>query len=438
MVMIQDEPVATSFIMVSILTVQAVGRVVSISFVGYLASRLGILSGEKHISKLNVTIFTPCLIFSQLAKDLSLSRILEFSVIPIFYVVSILMAYVFAQITSKCFHLNKKQGNFVTAMSVFGSNSLPISLSMVLATTLPNLLWDHIEDDNSTKVASRGIMYLMVYQQLDLILRWSWGYNSLLAKSDFHDSTTDSNENVEYQIISDEETPILMPIGASTKSVDLQTTLGGVQEEGKLKGYGAISDKTSKEITYEQSPLLRLLRYIPSFMNAPLWSMLVSLIVVVIKPLHYQLFENDGFIKNTITSSIDDLGKLSIPLILLVLGSNLASQNEREHEHIQSQKYNHIVIASILSRMILPFLFLLPLFVYLTMAGHGVSRDPIFLVITFIIAVSPPAMQLSQICQLNGVFEKEMAGVLFWGYVVLMLPTTIIVVIAGLNVLSWI
>ena len=70
-------------------------------------------------------------------------------------------------------------------MAVFGnSNSLPISLVLSLSKTIPSLAWDKIPGDNSEEVAARGILYLMVFQQLGQVLRWSWGFNSLLAKED--------------------------------------------------------------------------------------------------------------------------------------------------------------------------------------------------------------------------------------------------------------
>jgi predicted permease len=68
---------------------------------------------------------------------------------------------------------------------VFGnSNSLPISLVISLSQTLRGLHWDKIPNDNDDEVAARGILYLLVFQQLGQLLRWSWGYNVLLAPAE--------------------------------------------------------------------------------------------------------------------------------------------------------------------------------------------------------------------------------------------------------------
>lgn len=88
--------------------------------------------------------------------------------------------------------------------------------------------------------------------------------------------------------------------------------------------------------------------------------------------------------------------------------------------------------------MILPTVVLLPLIALcVKFINTSILDDPIFLIVAFILTVSPPAIQLSQITQLNNIYQKEMAGVLFWGYVVLTLPTTIFIVATSLQVLKW-
>lgn len=68
---------------------------------------------------------------------------------------------------------------------MFGnSNSLPISLIISLSQTLRGLHWDKVPNDNDDEVAARGILYLLIFQQLGQLLRWSWGYNVLLAPAE--------------------------------------------------------------------------------------------------------------------------------------------------------------------------------------------------------------------------------------------------------------
>src|SRR4051794_12441004 len=83
---------------------------------------------------------------------------------------------------ARLFNLRRRARNFVIAMGVFGnSNSLPMSLVVSLSFTLKGLHWDQIPGDNDNDVAARGILYLLIFQQLGQLVRWSWGYNVLLA-----------------------------------------------------------------------------------------------------------------------------------------------------------------------------------------------------------------------------------------------------------------
>lgn len=119
-----------SFQQISFLTFQAVVQVFIICLAGYWAASSKLLTNEgtKVISKLNVDLFTPALIFSKLASSLSLKKLLEVILIPLLYAITTLISYLSSLLVSKWLELTEPESNFVTAMSVFGnSNSLPVS-----------------------------------------------------------------------------------------------------------------------------------------------------------------------------------------------------------------------------------------------------------------------------------------------------------------------
>lgn len=475
----QDGPL--SFIDLSVLTLQAVFETVLICSFGYIAARSKILtpSVQKHLSTLNVNLFTPCLVFSKLASSLSLSALVDIAVIPVLFVFTTLISLMCARVVSRFWRFNKAETNFVTAMAVFGnSNSLPVSLTVNLAYTLPNLLWPDIEGDNSDDVASRGILYLLIFQQLGQIVRWSWGYNTLLAKPEISLSFDNEGHDVERQvniyIVNDDESTEYWT--SSVKDSDERTKLSTQNSVDELnvessssstrslnRGQSTTTLVTSSNTSGIATPLIstpssplsdnrdilasdglakksqyyikKWTRKVLDFMNPPLWAMLIAIVVASIPQVKYVFFERNGFIQNTATKAVSQLGSIAIPMILLVLGSNLAPN---ESTAPASPRYGKIVAASLLCRMILPSLFLLPTIAFsVKYINISILDDPIFLLVAFILTVSPPAIQLSQICQLNQVFEKEMAGVLFWGYVVLILPATIAIVIVSLDVLNW-
>lgn len=438
-----------SFSQISFLTFQAVVQVIIVCFAGFWAAKTGLLNknAQKVVSTLNVDLFTPALIFSKLAKSLSFKKLIEIIVIPIFYAVSTGIAYLVSRIVTYYLNLDEYESNFVTAMSVFGnSNSLPVSLTIALAYTLPNLEWEDVENDTPDQIAARGILYLLIFQQIGQVLRWSWGYNTLLKRKPVpltsytvdveneaalpntesdQDSTTKPNRSFPNSSANSSQTDhLLNPQINNSENEDLEN-------DGSYSDY-------FEEQSFLRKSFNKVKNFIDKFrnaMNPPLYAMAASVLVASITPIQEQFYVKDGFIQNTLSEAIGQLGSVSIPLILIVLGSNLYPSQDTPPA---SPNYKKIVFGSLISRMIIPPLILLPIITIVVKYFQvSIIDDPIFLVVAFILTISPPAIQLSQICQLNELYEKEMAGVLFWGYVVLTLPTTIVTVSGALRVLEW-
>ncbi|KAK6464415.1 auxin efflux carrier [Scheffersomyces coipomensis] len=469
-----------SFQAIALLTFEAVLEVVIICFAGFISAKTGLLnsSGQKVLSQLNVDLFTPCLVFIKLAPSLNFQKMIDIIIIPIFYAISTGISFICSKLVSKYFQLNEPESDFVTAMAVFGnSNSLPVSLTLSLAFTLPDLLWEDIDNDNNDQVASRGILYLLIFQQLGQILRWSWGFNKLLRKRSMEELNTYYNKDGTLQIITtrlqssnssnssqdddDERSAMLLEGDVVTRYTDdvenqssSTTPIITVSDESEDDDSQPLTINSSNSSNphptstptepkqfiiiqffksiYQSSIVQNFLK----FMNPPLYAMIISIIVASIPFLQNIFFvDQDSFVHNTITNSITQLGSVSIPLILIVLGSNLYPQRDIPPA---SKHYKRIVFGSLLSRMILPSIILLPIIATcVKFLKISILDDPIFLIVAFILTISPPAIQLSQISQLNNIYQKEMAGVLFWGYVILTFPTTIFIVVTSLEVLKW-
>lgn len=423
-----SEGAGLSFSHLSFLTFQSVLQVVIISFAGFWCAYTGLLpkQGQKIVSLLNVDLFTPCLIFSKLAKSLSVAKIMEISIIPVFFAVTTGISYFSGKLLSHLLSLDVDETNFVVANSIFGnSNSLPVSLTLSLAYTLPDLTWDQIPDDTRDNVASRGILYLLIFQQIGQVLRWSWGYNKLMRWSD------NSVHRVTQTTASELESQTLVNRSANSDSNTTASADQSTNQEMDLRNdtyYVGTFTKFKQNMAF-------YIGKVRAFMNPPLYSMFFSVIVASIPPLQKEFFQDDGFINNTLSQAITELGSVSIPLILIVLGSNLYPSGETA---ALTKNHKKLVFASIMGRMVLPSCILLPIIAAcVKFINVSILDDPIFLVVGFILTVSPPAIQLTQITQLNEFFEAEMANVLFWGYVVLTLPISIIIVSVAITVLQW-
>ncbi|KAL7267111.1 hypothetical protein RUND412_010316 [Rhizina undulata] len=525
-----------------LLVFEAVLEVVCVSLPGYLIAKGGMFDVEmqKFVANLNVTLFTPCLIFTKLASQLTLSKIAELAVIPVIFVVMTFVSYFCSLAVAKMFGFKKRARNFVIAMGVFGnSNSLPISLVVSLSMTLSGLHWDRLPNDSDEEVAARGILYLLIFQQLGQLVRWSWGYHILLApphtygeeeqhdqyvvvsRVSYRDEVSDEEEenDIEGQQPSSDpfETPLLdnslaglhMSSGTEPAGTDALlpkhdtrhhsrvgtgTTGDSFFERQKsgdqtpvtpyscnsqisassrpstagslataVPGNDGIEDIVSfPPITEQNSPAaprwassgsapfyvrafravrngaVRFGKGLWSFMNPPLWAMLLAVIVASIPSLQRVFFAPGTFIENSVTRAISQSGNVAVPLILVVLGANLAGKTETKKNAVSEAHETKLLVASILSRMVLPFIFIAPaLALSAKYLSISILDDPIFVIVCFLLTGAPSALQLAQICQINGVYEAVMARILFWSYVVVILPSTLILVVTAIEVVEW-
>jgi predicted permease len=166
--------------------------------------------------------------------------------------------------------------------------------------------------------------------------------------------------------------------------------------------------------------------------------MFVAVVIASIPQLQRAFFTPGTFIQNSVTRAVSQTGNVAVPLILVVLGANLAGNT---HPKVNSSDKRHetkILVAALISRMVLPFIFVAPLLaVAAKFLNVSILDDPIFVIVCFLLAGAPSALQLAQICQLNGVYESVMAKILFWSYVVVILPSTLIQVITAIEVVEW-
>ena len=444
-----------------------------------------------------------------------------------------------------------------------------------LSQTIKGLHWDKVSNDNDDEVAARGILYLLIFQQLGQLLRWSWGYNVLLAppkhaedeendrlergQGRFMDEPDGENERLlnvapadcdeieqnasngssetnvgdrattkcslggsrsEQDFVSGEQTPVThqqytssVSSKASSKAgvTDIRPAPGLVptpingnilpsenNKQTKAKATalededapnasrvllgqsnlfikkqvhalfhfvsnhatsasGALpgSLRTALQRTY--AGLRRFLLGLWNFMNPPLWAMLAAIVVAAIPSLQSLFFSEGTFVKNSITSAISQSAGVAVPLILVVLGANLAKNTLPEDAIAlddDRKEETKLLIAALVSRMLLPTIIMTPILA-LTAKYTPISilEDPIFVIVCFLLTGAPSALQLAQICQINNVYMGTITRLLFQSYVVWyvayhrqarrdadtirILPSTLVLVMLALEVVEW-
>lgn len=200
---------------------------------------------------------------------------------------------------------------------------------------------------------------------------------------------------------------------------------GGFRESCSKKSdalYDRLPPKTQKGLSAAAHGLGRFFRGLWGFMNPPLWAMLVSIIVASVPSLQHLFFDKGTFISNSVTSAIQQNSQVAVPLILVVLGANLArntlsEENLADMEHPSDER--KLIIASLVARMLLPTLIMAPIIALMAkFVPVSILDDPIFIVVCFLITGAPSALQLAQICQINNVYVGAMSKLLFQSYVV--------------------
>ena len=204
--------------------------------------------------------------------------------------------------------------------------------------------------------------------------------------------------------------------------------------------YASLPGPLQKTVMAVRSIAVRFSNFVWEFMNPPLWAMLIAVIVASFPELKRLFFEEGTFINNSVTSAVTQTAGVAVPLILVVLGANLArnTQNHESHDAEEAQIGQRLLIASLLCRMVLPTLIMAPILaLFAKYVPVSILDDPIFVIVCFLLTGAPSALQLAQICQINGVFERTMSKILFQSYVIWILPSTLILVVCALEVVEW-
>ncbi|RXK37203.1 endoplasmic reticulum protein [Tremella mesenterica] len=163
---------------------ESVIQVFLLCLAGYVLSRAGVTdkATQRKLNVINVSLFTPALLFSKVAFSLTPGKLKEMWIIPLGFVLVTAVSAGVAWGLSRAFRLSRSQTAFAICASMFqNSNSLPIALIQSLVIEVPHLKWG--ADDSKDQMLGRALTYLVLYSTLGMMLRWSWGVK-LLSQAD--------------------------------------------------------------------------------------------------------------------------------------------------------------------------------------------------------------------------------------------------------------
>lgn len=354
-------------------TASSILEVVILSAVGYILARRGIMDKrtQTKINKLNVSFFTPALLFSKVAFTLNPARLAELIIVPLGFVIVTLVSTLSALVLSWIARLNKAHRNFAIACAISpNSNSLPVALMQSLVVTVPQLHWDQQgePEDTADGMLGRALTYLVLFSTLGMFLRWSVGaklLSTLHQSSEIHPHSHDAQHSpissAADQLLAPSRPSITLrrptaerrptrsrsgppawarsfPNFGAARADDAQDSdvqdepLQPYHDDGQITLPGAINSRQNRSCAKLVCTNVRRLSHnlvlppvfaIQGFMTAPLYAALFSLIVAVIPPLH-------NFVDSLepVVGALETAGACSIPLTMVVLGAYFVADAE--------------------------------------------------------------------------------------------------------------
>ncbi|PWN32100.1 uncharacterized protein FA14DRAFT_127109 [Meira miltonrushii] len=444
-------------------TAASIAEVIILSSVGYILARQGILDKKTQtkINKVNVSFFTPALLFSKVAFSLDPGRLAELVIVPAGFVIITVVSGLCAMLLSSIARLSRSQRNFTIACAITpNSNSLPVALMQSLVVTVPQLHWeeDGEPEDTMNGMLGRALTYLVLFSTLGMFLRWSLASQLLSTMEEEPTGTRD-----EDPVTGVPSTPSQPPTGRLIDH-DSEDTQQRHHGNAKISGpqHAASQKQSLPQINVRRSTeegggslkdfnrkfILRPFKAVTAFMTMPLYAALISLIVALIPPLQAVISSIEPLV-----GALETAGACSIPLTMVVLGAyfyqeadpktndvkatTILSPQERKEKQKETMERRTIAVA-IASRMLMTPILLLPLLAWYAIATRfNVVDDPVFICSACLLIGSPPALTLAQITSQNakgsdGSFERLISKTIFVAYAIMATPTTIVLVLTAL------
>ncbi|CAG8593000.1 499_t:CDS:2 [Ambispora gerdemannii] len=374
-----------AFLDLLILSVQSSSLMLLVAVAGYYCAKYGILdaSAQRGLSQLTIQLLMPCLLFAQVAESIDADTLLQLWPLPAFLIIISLISGLLGLIGGKIFNFSGSQTRFLATGIIFNNvTSFPIGLiqSLVATEAISFLLWGDL--DTPKKAAARGISYALLNTLFANILRFSFG-TWLLKK----EVSIDNNRITDVEQANTENTPLL----------------------------------SSSHQTF-RAPFSNLIYKIKEFMNPPLYTSLIAIIVGTIPTIKSLFFKDTTIFYIVITRPAQYLGDITIPLTILLLGAQL--------NNLSSSSKSRELLGIISYIMTCRFIIMPIIGILLVVMTRGwYFKDPMLWFVMMMTASGPSAIIIINMAQLTGSFQEEVAALLAYSYLALTPMATVFMMI---------
>lgn len=387
---------------------------------------LNLLSPDarRSLNKLVFIVFTPSLIFANLAKTVTLQDIISWWFMPVniglTYLIGGIIGWVAVKLLKAEPHL---EGLIIATCSSGNLGNLLLILIPAICKEKNNPFGDNdvcssigISYASFSMAIGSVFKYTCTYQ----LLRWSaMSYKALLINVDKR-NTMEPNQDLGANVNSH----LLEPRESHNITAVVQES-GFPEDYISINNSGLVRDSEDKHVPVWHRLFDVFYKVVQEALAPPTLGAIFGIVFGMI-PWLKRLLIGDGAPLQLIYNSLNLLGEATIPCIILILGGNL-TQSSRD-----GKVPSRLLIMVVCVRFVL-----LPAIGIgiVTVAKHlgFLPPDPLYQFVLMIQFAVPPAINISTIVQLFNVAQVECSVIMLWTYM-----TAVVSLTAWSTVFLWI
>ncbi|KAJ2537591.1 hypothetical protein EV175_006677, partial [Coemansia sp. RSA 1933] len=383
------------------------------------------------LARINVSVFTPSLLFTKIAKSLDSEMLIELWFVPILYLLLGSVGLEWTRLGGRALGLTDAFRRLCSVAVYFSNvNTIMIPIIEGIAASPDSRFLLRDKHDTPQDMADRAIAYGMIIGIMNNLLRWSVG---VAIMSPPKRTTTDAASDSAASLPALNPHTGGMPCG---EDADSQTQSPCSEQTCLLVGDLA---QTEPAAATRQGVHSRIWDIVRPCLTPPLCAVVVALMVVLTPPLQQSLLQQ-GTYTYCLWKAIETCGQACIPATLLALGAQLAIKRKpgshssegvasAEEYQVSEKEQNKGIMLVVLGRFaVVPVCCCAILFAIHSFAPWMVPllrTDRMLFLTLAIVSATPPALNLLTVAQSLKMYEGESARILSYSYIVGMLVLSV-------------
>lgn len=363
-------------------------------------------SARRDMNKVVFTVFTPSLIFANLAKTVTLSDVISWWFMPVNIAITFLVGSALGWLACK---ILKPPPHFRGLIMAFCSAGNLGNLLLIVVPAVCDEDGNPFGNDRS-QCRSRGLSYSSLSMALGGLFIWTYTY-SLMQKSGklYHKM---QSKSIQCPADSDEEH--LEGFKAGDEEAALPASAGPDDEHNEGRQIEAPLLSCESDVANNKGFWTNLKeavhQLVEELMAPPTISAIIGFVVGLV-PWLKSLIIGDGAPLRVIQDSLELMGNGTIPCITLILGGNLT----------QGLRKSVLKRAVIVAIVCIRYVAMPVIGIAVVRAAHGVGflpHDPLYRYVLMMQFALPPAMNIGTMAQLFDVGQEECSVIFLWTYLV--------------------